>query len=133
MHFSDLRWRTLRIISNGLPTSRRFQQPTQRCYFCHIAKGDALEHYSRCAAVLAHSRFALPLLLNTRVNKYTFFLAEHMHPAAASSITLMHDLLAWALRAIRNGSTADHREIFRARAHQLLRRRPALTGLITPF
>ena len=130
----DLCWRTFHIISNGLRTSRRFQERAQPCLLCQRRDGDELEHYARCQVVQDISRRTLPLLRHVHLNTYTFFLTEELQPDATASIIIMHDLLTWAIRTLRHGHfRATPQELFEARAHQLLRRRPALARYIRPL
>ena len=132
-HSTDLCWRTFHILSNGLHTTRRAQESIQPCFFCNRQAGDELEHYARCCRLHTLTRRTLPVLRHTPLDEYTFFLAEEVQPATSASIVILHDLFTWTLRELRHhGSRASPEELFEARAHQLLQRRPALTPLLRP-
>jgi hypothetical protein len=51
---------TLRLICNGLPTSRRFQDATLNCHLCGWDEGDCIEHYLHCEVMLAFTIKYLP-------------------------------------------------------------------------
>jgi hypothetical protein len=51
---------TIRLINNGVATSRRFQDTPLNCHFCGWVQGDCIEHYLHCEVPICFATDFLP-------------------------------------------------------------------------
>ena len=125
-----------RLTLNGLSTSRRYQEATKPCKFCHAPDSDSLEHYISCPTTIT---FAQRHLHHYRIhyNQYiadnhciSGFLLCHMPEELIPTMSAVHDLIYNATTAINYNPTATANQHLTARLRATLRHHPQLRRMI---
>ena len=98
---------TVRLINNGVATSRRFQEAPLYCHVCGWIEGDCIEHYLQCEVMIKFATDFLPNIgwkfgpiLGTLRNMFSIELS----PLELVATVVTNDLLVTTLAAITQGS-----------------------------
>ena len=124
---------TLRVMCNGINTSRRYQAEVLACPFCSTSDGDSLEHFATCPTIWRFAELHLdiqqPADLTQAVN--TFFLLVPATNTVALCISVLHDLVVFAHNARTHGvaGTSPH-DLMHGRLRHLSHRHPAIRNLL---
>jgi exonuclease III len=116
---------TIRLINNGVATSRRFQESPLDCHLCGWTEGDCLEHYLHCEELVIFATRHLPNI-GWRFGPLhgvlrSMLLIELTTPVLVATV-IANDLLVTTLATITQGSViASPVQHFSARLRALAR------------
>ena len=125
----DMAFSTLKVISNGLNTSRRFQEIPEACLFCRADFADDVRHYALCPALRMLTARCLPELERRLPEGYGlehFLLLREMSLPLVFGHCILHDILVHGYNAGKHSSLAFPANHLLARLRALLRRFPAV-------
>jgi hypothetical protein len=129
---------TIRLINNGVATSRRFQETPLNCHLCGWDQGDCIEHYLHCEVTI---RFATDFLPNigwrfgpVHGTLRSMLSIELPTPELVATVVL-NDILVTTLATITQGSiVATPVQLMSARLRALARSSAAIrTSLFNPL
>ena len=97
---------TLKVLCNGVNTSRRFQADILPCPFCNAPDGDSLEHPSTCPSIWQFAEQHLPIHspADTSQAATTFFLLVPTTKTIALAVSILNDLLVSSYNARAHGA-----------------------------
>jgi hypothetical protein len=127
-------WSALRVVCNGLPTSRRLQEAVLPCRLCGGDEGDCIEHLIHCGplVIFLHAYFPfLSLTLGPVLGVSRAFLNRELSREELIATVAGHDLLAHCISALHlGGRDALPQEHLLARLRALCRKAPAIARLL---
>jgi hypothetical protein len=116
---------TIRLINNGVATSRRFQEQPLNCHLCGWIEGDCIEHYIHCEELLIFVTRHLPNIgwrFGPVHGTLRSMLSIELPTAELVATVVSNDLLVTALATITQGSViASPEQHFSARLRALSR------------
>jgi endonuclease/exonuclease/phosphatase family metal-dependent hydrolase len=129
---------TLRLISNGVSTARRYQQVRLDCHLCGWVEGDCIEHYLHCEVFIG---FATSFLPNTGwkfgpvQGSLRCMLCIDLPTSELVATVVANDILVSTLASITQGSiVATPVQLMEARLRALSRNSATIrNSLVEPF
>lgn len=125
---------TLRVLCNGLPTSRRLQLGVLNCRFCGGEDGDCIEHLIHCGPLIIFLCKLFPCidgLLGPVLGVSRSLLNRSLSRDELIATVVGHDLLVHGISALHLGwRDARPEEIFSGRIRALCRRTPAVAKIL---
>ncbi len=127
-------WSALRVVCNGLPTSRRLQEAVLPCRLCGGDQGDCIEHLIHCGplVIFLHAYFpCLSLTLGPVLGVARAFLNRDLSRDELIATVAAHDLLSHCISALHlGGREALPPERLIARLRALCRKAPSIARLL---
>jgi hypothetical protein len=130
-----IRWATLLLMINGMPTTRRMQGQTAPCKLCGNSAGDDIAHMIHCAPVLSFAaRLFAPLSLHVGpvLGVRLHFLVDKFPKDLMHATFLVNFCIVEAHRILRHGASGPPHEILAAARRTAIRRHgfsaPVLRG-----
>jgi hypothetical protein len=120
-----IRWATLLIVINGIPTTRRMQGSPASCRLCGQLQGDDIEHMIHCCVVLSfEARLFAPLSLQVGpvLGVRRHLLVDNLPRDVFRATLLANFCIVEAHRLLRHGAPGDPQEVLAAARRAATRR-----------
>ncbi len=130
----NLVWSALKVICNGLPTSRRLQEAILPCRLCGGDEGDCIEHLIHCGplVIFLHAYFpSLSLTLGPVLGVSRSLLNRELSRSELIATIAGHELLTHCISALHlGGRDVLPPELLIARLRAICRKAPAVARLL---
>jgi hypothetical protein len=127
-------WSALKVLCNGLPTSRRLQDAILPCRLCGGECGDCIEHMVHCGTLVIFLCQFFPVvssLLGPNLGVARSFLNRELNQNELIATVVGHDLLTQCISALHlGGRGALPAEHLAARLRAICRKSPAVSRLL---
>ncbi len=131
---AKLVWSALKVVCNGLPTSRRLQEEILPCRLCGSEGGDCMEHLIHCAPLVTFLTSFFPgisCLLGPVFGVHRSLLNQTLSEVELIATVVGHDLLVHCISALHlGGRGALPHELLIARLRAICRKAPRVAALL---
>jgi hypothetical protein len=127
-------WSALKVVCNGLPTSRRLQEEILPCRLCGSVAGDCLEHLIHCAPMVIFLTSFFPnisCLLGPVLGVSRSLLNRTLSDYEIIATVVGHDLLVHCISALHlGGRNVLPSDLLLARLRAICRKAPRVAALL---